>query len=1232
MHPHIPGALVIMVWVHSHIPGALVIMVWVHSHIPGALVIMVWVHPHIPGALVIMVWVHPHIPGALVIMVWVHPHIPGALVIMVWVHPHIPGALVIMVWVHPHIPGALVIMVATTDSRPSPSLTIMCVAPPRTLQSFYRYFGGCDSAEHSSNLVISEHSSDLVISEHSSNLVIAEHSGIIVIAEHSGHLNPDTTANEKTSLYCCSPSTGFGLSREGVKDIDECVKKENQCPGPCINTPGSFHCDCNVTGFQPSKTNDYCEDSDECANHNGGCDDVCLNKRGTYECRCETKGRKLGEDGHSCVDIDECTRYKGKVCANGLCLNNDGSYTCTCNHGYRQTKNDSFCEDLDECLIGNGGCEQICENKVGSFSCACRKGYVLADDKVSCKDVNECMVKNAGCQDMCVNTEGSFRCSCTHVGRVLSPDGRSCKECLTNQYFNRSTWSCNDCPANAHARDSLALSVKDCRCNKGFHGAPARGIECQDTNECHNGELHCLFQCVNTIGSAHCTCPRGFKTDDTGVNCTDVDECDSGSHNCSQVCFNTNGSYSCECRGGYLLHKDGLTCIDINECLTDTPLCPHICVNSIGSYKCLCKEGYDVSEDGRKCVDTNECKKEPAPCEQLCNNTEGSYTCSCDGPGLRLSKDQSKCLDINECMEGDNPCPNICINTIGSYLCDCDRPGYLLASDSSGCEDINECTSSPCPHKCINTLGSFKCLCPLGFADPPETNQTVCNECPVGTYRGAEDSSCKRCPPRTNTSSPGSSSFKDCICKDGFKADPMGSGLCLDVNECKAGQLSCQHSCVNTDGSAYCACKPGFLLDSDGLSCNDINECEKQNGGCEQKCVNTPGSFICECRSASYKLADNGLSCEDINEIMNDRSNHLAEYNIDECRSRNGGCTDLCLNTPGSYTCKCTRPGYKVYTDHRQCVDINECEVDKTTCEDLCVNTVGSFKCYCRQTGYTLSQDKRSCEDVDECARGKICQQLCINLPGSFRCDCLPGYYKQGHHCTACPAGTYRDRKDSVISCVKCPPGMTTTGKATESVLGCYCPAGFHGNPETLDKCTDVNECSKSSNGGCEQICNNTEGSYFCSCSEGYALDEDKRSCNPTRCPLLKPPQFAKFVSKACTRMNKGHHVAPGTECFFQCRKFMILRGPESRKCLDDFTWSAGNPECHAPPCERLPVPENGYLYPPVCMLPRVPFRTRCSFRCNKDYQSVGSAGAKCKATGKWNGKISHRCVPKQGR
>ena len=41
---------------------------------------------------------------------------------------------------------------------------------------------------------------------------------------------------------------------------------------------------------------------------------------------------------------------------------------------------------------------------------------------------------------------------------------------------------------------------------------------------------------------------------------------------------------------------------------------------------------------------------------------------------------------------------------------------------------------------------------------------------------------------------------------------------------------------------------------------------------------------------------------------------------------------------------------------------------------------------------------------------------------------------------------------------------------------------------------SDVNECL-TNNGGCAQICNNTIGSFRCSCNSGYSLFADARSC-----------------------------------------------------------------------------------------------------------------------------------------
>ena len=50
---------------------------------------------------------------------------------------------------------------------------------------------------------------------------------------------------------------------------------------------------------------------------------------------------------------------------------------------------------------------------------------------------------------------------------------------------------------------------------------------------------------------------------------------------------------------------------------------------------------------------------------------------------------------------------------------------------------------------------------------------------------------------------------------------------------------------------------------------------------------------------------------------------------------------------------------------------------------------------------------------------------------------------------------------------------------------------------------SDVNEC-QASNGGCEQLCTNTEGSFQCSCRTGYSLSSGGTNCNGKNYKLIK--------------------------------------------------------------------------------------------------------------------------------
>ncbi|XP_078664975.1 uncharacterized protein LOC144907614 [Branchiostoma floridae x Branchiostoma belcheri] len=84
---------------------------------------------------------------------------------------------------------------------------------------------------------------------------------------------------------------------------------------------------------------------------------------------------------------------------------------------------------------------------------------------------------------------------------------------------------------------------------------------------------------------------------------------------------------------------------------------------------------------------------------------------------------------------------------------------------------------------------------------------------------------------------------------------------------------------------------------------------------------------------------------------------------INECDSANGGCSQDCNNTIGSFQCFCST-GYMLDVDGFACDDINECGAANGDCGQFCNNTEGSFSCYCA-TGYSLGVDRLTCDGFD---------------------------------------------------------------------------------------------------------------------------------------------------------------------------------------------------------------------------------------------------------------------------
>ena len=84
-----------------------------------------------------------------------------------------------------------------------------------------------------------------------------------------------------------------------IKDVSECTNGNNACNHICINTVGSYYCDC-YTGYHLISNQRYCIDTNECSTNNGGCEHYCYNTVGSYYCSCRWGYVLNTTDHHSC--------------------------------------------------------------------------------------------------------------------------------------------------------------------------------------------------------------------------------------------------------------------------------------------------------------------------------------------------------------------------------------------------------------------------------------------------------------------------------------------------------------------------------------------------------------------------------------------------------------------------------------------------------------------------------------------------------------------------------------------------------------------------------------------------------------------------------------------------------------------------------------------------------------------------------------------------------------------
>ncbi|KAL5017782.1 hypothetical protein ScPMuIL_003504 [Solemya velum] len=253
-----------------------------------------------------------------------------------------------------------------------------------------------------------------------------------LIGRFCGYKIPEDIKSSTNRLFVKFVSDGSvqkaGFAASFVKEYDECATDFHGCDHICVNTLGSFRCECKI-GYELHSDGKKCEDA--CGGYidqaNGTIQSPSFpdlyppNKNCVWQIVAPEQYRitlnmthfDLEGNNQDCEydsvrvssGMGEDSVVHGVFCGSSLPMpttsegntlriefNSDNSVQKT---GFSTL----FFTDKDECAVNNGGCQHVCKNTVGSYECACHNGFTL-HNKHDCKE--------GGCQHFITDPIGEI--------------------------------------------------------------------------------------------------------------------------------------------------------------------------------------------------------------------------------------------------------------------------------------------------------------------------------------------------------------------------------------------------------------------------------------------------------------------------------------------------------------------------------------------------------------------------------------------------------------------------------------------------------------------------------------------------------------------------------------------------------------------------------------------------------------------------------------------------------